>query len=160
MVAPFPPEAAPGGTAYNQRAVQVLRFYTDAARLSNDIVNVDAEVDLVKVAQLAFVIAPQLDAQANDAAVEFRAAVERQAGNAGLEWATRNAMVADLNAIRLELNTFRTWVITNLSAALTPATVTYSAASTVVSAVPTTLAKPHPVVTEVKKIRDLYALGS
>lgn len=157
MAAPMPPEALPGGEVYIRKADEVYRHYTNIARLANDIINVDAAVNLVKVADIAFVHAKLLDDNAQDASDEFKSAVELHFAAAGLEWPTRNDMVTDINAIRVECNAFRTWVDTNLAAAKTPATVTYSMASTSSSQVADTVPNTDPVFAEVQKIRDLYA---
>lgn len=159
MPAPFPPESAAGGKQYAQRAEIVYRAYVDIARVSNDIANVDAEVSLEKVAQLAFVYGPTLNAEASDGSTEFRAAVYSRMQRGGIEWLTPAVMVTDLLAIRAECNAFKAWVEANLPEALTPAVVTYSTVATTFSVVPGVVENPSKksqTQTEVAKVRALY----
>lgn len=157
MAAPFPNEATQGEVAYGQISNQVYASYVWIARLSDEIENIDADVNLLKVAQLAFTQAKLFADLTNDASSDFKASVRLRFEASGLEWATQNDMVTDLVAIRSEVLALRTWVDTNLAAAKTPSVPTYSTATAYPVDVVDTLAKPQDVVTEVAKVRDLFA---
>jgi len=160
MPAPYPVEAVAKGVSNSQKAKNIYAHYAWLARWSNEI-GADPDLDLKKLAQLAFIHCRNFAALTDAATPELLRAVRQRFSEEGLEWAVLAAMSMDLTAIRNESLALFAFVRDNVPEARSAANVavkfapdsdTGTGEETAVK-----LPKPHPAVAEVAKLRALFA---
>jgi len=156
MPAPFPADAVVGGTILSRRANEIYGHYVWLARWSDEI-GKDAALDLKKLAQLALIHCRRFAEFTATPSSELTTAVERRFAADGLVWATRAAMLSDLAAIRTEATALHAFVRDQVLEAREASKIIYSDTTDSGTEVILTVPKPHPAVTEVAKLRALFA---
>lgn len=161
MPAPYPVEAVAKGQPNSQKAAQIYAHYCWLARWSDEIDRKDADLDLKKLAQLAFIHCRLFAAQVDAMTPELARAVRQKFGDEGMVWATLADMNADLAAIRNAALLLHAFVRDQVPEARQPANVPVQYApdsdTGTGAEVVTKLPKPHPAVVEVAKLRALFA---
>jgi len=156
MVAPYPVEAVAKGQPLSQRANQIYGHYCWLARWSDEI-GADPDLDLKKLAQLAFIHCRLFDSLLAGATVELVRALEKRFATEGMTWASPAAMNADMQALRVEGAALMAYVRDNVPEARQASRVVYDPASDTGAEQVVKLPKPHPAVAEVAKLRALFA---
>ena len=156
MPAPFPADAVVGATTLSRRAQEIYDHYKWLARWSDEI-GKDAALDLKKLAQLGLIHCRRFAEFTANPDLALSIAVARRFAADGIEWATRAAMLADLAAIRTEAAALHTFVRDQVPEAREPSKIGYSDTNDSGTEVILTIPKPHPAVTEVAKLRALFA---
>lgn len=159
MPAPYPYDAVAGRVQLRSVADEIVAHYAWIARWSDEI-GKDTDLDLKKLAQLAFVhcrlfrerIQAFLPIATDSPLIP---ALRRAFDSMGVEWPTRAAMIADLSAIYQECANLWLYVRDNVPAARSFATRTYDASGAEIEQ-PAKIAKDPAITTEVAKIRALF----
>lgn len=157
MVAPFPAFATAGGTAPTNIAQEIFGHYVWMARWSEEIVN-DVDLDMKKIAQLAFVHCRLFDALISPPVPDdvATAVVSRFAAD-GLEWPTLADLKADMAALKSEAATLFNWVSANVSGTIDIATLQISNTGARTETPIIMSPKPAAVQTRVQALRSLFA---
>lgn len=158
MPAPAPYDGQAGRISLGQIAQNIVANYKWLYRWSNEI-GADLDLDLKKLAQLAFQhcrLTRDLIQPFVPLAAPLLDALESEFARHGMKWPTRPAMVQDLQAIYQECGALFTYVRDNVPEARSFATRTYDANGQEIEQA-TKVSKAHPVVTEVAKLRALFA---
>lgn len=155
MVAPYPYDSVAGRVALSQRAKEIESNYGWIARLTEEI-TVEPTINLVKLSQLAFThcrgFRDLWDAYGGNA----REAIQQRFAGNSTTWATRAAMVADLQAIRDQGRLLFIFVRDNVPEARRPSELVKDPNADGGTDEAKTLSKPHPVEAEIALLRALF----
>lgn len=160
MAAPFPYESTAGAVTdpAESEALNLYRQYVWLARWSDEM-NTDTDLDLKKLAQFTFHCRKYrqwFDAlQARGAAA--RPVIEGVFAFKKATWASRAAMLSDLQAIYDGAGTIYDWIVANMQEARSYTVATFDAAFAEQTDVPVKIAKPAGVAARVGVFRALFA---
>lgn len=158
MTAPFPHFVTAQEPSPGQTANVLFGHYVWIARWSDEISN-DAQLDLKKLAQLAFIHCRVFAETVPTAPIsdELIAAVVQKFASEGLEWVDLPTLKADFVAIKNASQTFYEWVRDNAPEAQNFAERTFNPNTNNEVEVAKVIAKPNAVQTRVAVIRALFA---